>query len=207
MKTAHAAIGLLRRHFVVLACLALPLAIITISSARAGRRRDQWNQQARKQAHEAHKKLQALRDQKLGVDTGQGFRWFPSHDLTGAALPRPGTGPITLVVFGGRSLPMVAASGWKDLMNQRTRSQFIAVVSAPTDALRADAPKVKQRSRMYFVADPKHLLHGMFNATQRAFVVGKDGKIVWNYDLNQDGWRPKPKTLATIAQQLKQLGG
>ena len=102
---------------------------------------------------------------------------------------------------------MVSVNGWKELITQRPRTQFIAVVSAPVDALRNDASKVKQRSRMFLVADPKHLLHGMFNATQRAFVIGKDGKVAWNYDLTLDGWRPKPETLATIATQLKQLGG
>jgi len=207
MKSARAAVRFVREHFVLLAVLALPLVILTISSARAGRHRDEWNQQARKETHQAHKKLQALRDHKLGVATGQGFRRFPMQDVTGAQLPRPGAGQVTLVVFGGRSLPMVSVNGWKELITQRPRTQFIAVVSAPVDALRNDASKVKQRSRMFLVADPQHLLHNMFNATQRAFVVARNGQVAGSIDLRPDGWRPKPDTLATINHQLKQLGG
>jgi len=207
MKSARATVRLVREHFVVLACLALPLVMLTISSARAGRQQTAWNQQARKEAHQAHKKLQALHDQKLGVATGQGFRWFPMQDVTGATLPRPGAGQVTLVVFGGRSLPMVAASGWKELITQRPRTQFIAVVSAPADELRNDASKVKQRSRMFLVADPKYLLHSMFNAGHRAFVVDQRGLVHWNANLSRDGWQPKAETFNDISTQLKQLGG
>lgn len=176
-----------------------------VASARVARHHYTVNQQARREARESRKRLQAIQDEKKKTLTGYGFRWFPTHDVTGATIPHPGTGKPTLVVFGANSEPMLSAPAWKQILDQHPKAVMLAVMQGKAERVRSSAGKIKQHERVFLIADPNHLLHGMFNATHRAFVISGSGKVLW-HDEPVGGWKPSKEVVEAIDSRLRKAG-
>lgn len=199
----------LRRYFTKEVALAvvligLPCLGWYFPQARVARHRQEVNLQAQRAAHETHRRLQAIADERKGTLTGFGFRWFPTNDVTGAAVPRPGAGKPMIIVFGGQSDQMLSAPAWKHLLDQHPKAVLLAVMQGKTETVQRSATKVKRDKRMFLIADPNHLLHNMFNATQRVFVFAGSGKAHWHHD--PIGWEPSTEIIQAIDSTLKKAG-